>query len=106
MALRELLERIGGGCVLVVGDLYLDRYIFGTPSRISREAPIMVLDEERHDDRLGGGAAPALALAALGCEVAIAGIVGADAEGERVRALLAAAGIDTRAIVIDPGRPT
>jgi D-glycero-beta-D-manno-heptose-7-phosphate kinase len=101
-----LLERVAGASVLVVGDVYLDRYVFGTPSRISREAPIMVLNEDRQEDRLGGGAAPALALAALGCEVAIAGVVGADAEGERVRALLAEQGIDHSGVVVDPTRPT
>lgn len=103
--LAALLDRLGGR-VLVVGDLYLDHYIFGRPSRISREAPIMVLDEARREDRLGGGAAPALALRALGCEVALAGVVGDDAEGQRARALLAAAGIDTDGVVIDPSRPT
>jgi D-glycero-beta-D-manno-heptose-7-phosphate kinase len=104
--LRGLLERVGGGRVLVVGDLYLDHYIFGQPSRISREAPIMVLDEARREDRLGGGAAPALALRALGCEVALAGVVGDDAEGQRVRALLAEAGIAADGVVTDRNRPT
>jgi rfaE bifunctional protein kinase chain/domain len=66
----------------------------------------MVLNEERQEDRLGGGAAPALALAALGCQVAIAGVVGNDPEGTRVRELLVDAGIDTTAIVVDPDRPT
>jgi rfaE bifunctional protein kinase chain/domain len=105
-AVARLLERIAGARVLVVGDLYLDRYVFGTPSRISREAPIMVLHEERQEDRLGGGAAPALALAALGCTVAIAGVVGPDAEGECVRALLGAARIDHSGVLVDPTRPT
>jgi D-glycero-beta-D-manno-heptose-7-phosphate kinase len=104
--LLRLLDRVGGGCVLVAGDLYLDRYVFGTPSRISREAPVMVLNEERQEDQLGGGAAPALALAALGCQVAVAGVVGDDAEGVRVRELLAQAGIETSGVVVDPARPT
>jgi rfaE bifunctional protein kinase chain/domain len=104
--LRGLLERVGGGRVLVVGDLYLDHYIFGQPSRISREAPIMVLDEARREDRLGGGAAPALALRALGCEVALAGVVGDDVEGQRVRDLLDEAGIAAEGVIADPSRPT
>ncbi|HEX5164698.1 MAG TPA: PfkB family carbohydrate kinase [Thermomicrobiales bacterium] len=104
--LPELLERLGGKRVLVVADLYLDRYIFGSPSRISREAPIMVLDEERQEDHLGGGAAPALQLAALGYEVAVAGVVGDDRAGQQVVALLAEAGIDPGAVLIDPTRPT
>jgi rfaE bifunctional protein kinase chain/domain len=105
-SLLDLLNRLGGKRVLVVADLYLDRYVFGTPSRISREAPIMVLDEERQEDRLGGGAAPALQLAALGYEVAVAGVVGDDECGQSVVALLKQAGIDPSAVLIDPSRPT
>ncbi|HRA32763.1 MAG TPA: bifunctional ADP-heptose synthase [Thermomicrobiales bacterium] len=104
--LLDLLNRIGGSRVLVVGDLYLDRYIFGHPSRVSREAPIMVLTEDRQEDRLGGGTAPALALARLGCEVAICGVIGNDPEGQRVRTLLSDVGIDTDGVIIDPTRPT
>jgi rfaE bifunctional protein kinase chain/domain len=104
--LIELLDRVGDTCVLVAGDLYLDRYIFGSPARISREAPIMVLNEDRQEDRLGGGAAPALALARLDCRVLITGVVGDDQEGERVRELLYSAGIDASGVVVDPTRPT
>lgn len=104
--LLTLLERTSGHSVVVAGDVYLDHSIFGHPNRISREAPVMVLDEERREDRLGGGAAPALALRTLGCTVAFIGVVGADPEGERVRALLREAGIDTRGVVTDPTRPT
>lgn len=104
--MRTLLDRIGGQSVCVIGDLYLDHYIFGSPQRVSREAPVMVLDEERHEYRLGGGAAPALALQALGCEVALGGVVGDDAEGERVIELLTEIGIDASHVVVDPNRPT
>jgi rfaE bifunctional protein kinase chain/domain len=105
-SLHDLLGRLGNKRILVVADLYLDRYIFGSPSRISREAPIMVLDEERQEDRLGGGAAPALQLAALGYDVAVAGVVGDDRAGQIVVGLLAEAGIDPGAVLIDPTRPT
>ncbi|MCO5177643.1 MAG: PfkB family carbohydrate kinase [Thermomicrobiales bacterium] len=104
--LRELLSRIGGHHVVVVGDVYLDRYIFGKPSSVSREAPVMVLTEDRQEDRLGGGAAPALALAQLGCTVAFVGIVGDDAEGAVVRRLLDDAGVDSTGVVVDRQRPT
>ena len=91
---------------LVVGDLYLDHYVFGAPQRVSREAPVLVLDEERRENRLGGGAAPALALKALGCEVAIVGVVGDDEAGASVIALLEDAGIDASHVAVDPARPT
>lgn len=105
-SLIAYLRWIGGRRVLVVGDVYLDHSIFGRATRISREAPVMVLEEERREDRLGGGAAPALALRALGCDVAFVGVVGDDPEGVRVRALLAEAGIDAAGVVTDPSRPT
>lgn len=104
--MRELLDRIGGHRVLVIGDLYLDHYIFGSPQRISREAPVMVLDEGHQEHRLGGAGAPALALKELGCEVAVSGVVGDDTEGHQIIELVRRAGIDTTSITIDPSRPT
>jgi D-glycero-beta-D-manno-heptose-7-phosphate kinase len=68
-SLGALLENIAGRRFLVIGDLYLDAYIFGQPARVSREAPIMVLEETRREDRPGGGSAPGLALARLGSSV-------------------------------------
>ncbi len=105
-SLRALLARLGGKRVLVVGDLYLDHYIFGLPNGISREAPIMVLDEQRRLDQLGGGAAPALALRQLGYDVTVAGVIGDDPEGRRVIDLLTSAGIDASLVFVDPTRPT
>lgn len=104
--MRRVLEQIGGQKIFVIGDLYLDHYIFGTPQRISREAPVMVLDEERREHRLGGGAAPALALQALGCDVAVSGVVGRDDEGEIVVDLLKQRGIDSEHVTVDSSRPT
>jgi rfaE bifunctional protein kinase chain/domain len=103
---REILERIAGRRFFVIGDLYLDHYVFGSPQRVSREAPVMVLEEDRHEHRLGGGAAPALALAALACEVGIGGVVGDDAEGRRIVELLRAADIDAAHVLVDSSRPT
>ncbi len=104
--MREILEQIAGQRHAVVGDLYLDHYVFGQPQRVSREAPVLVLDEERREDRLGGGAAPALALKALGCDVAVTGVVGDDAAGRTVIDLLTAAGIDATHVAVDATRPT
>lgn len=104
--LREAITRIRGHRFLVVGDLYLDSYIFGQPSRVSREAPIMVLEETRREERPGGGSAPALALAMLGADVRQAGIIGDDPEGQRLLSLLGDAAIDTDAVLTDPDRPT
>ncbi|HUZ00657.1 MAG TPA: bifunctional ADP-heptose synthase [Thermomicrobiaceae bacterium] len=104
--LRPLLAAIRGRKVLVVGDLYLDRYVFGRPARISREAPIMVLEESRREDRPGGGTAPALAIHALGGEVWQAGVVGNDDEGRHLCRMLAERGIHAEGVLTDPSRPT
>lgn len=104
--LRPLLLAMTGRKVLVVGDLYLDSYIFGLPARVSREAPIMVLEESRREERPGGGTAPALAIAALGGEVWQAGVVGDDPEGRRLREILRSQGVHVDGILTDPTRPT
>ncbi|HEX5396442.1 MAG TPA: PfkB family carbohydrate kinase, partial [Candidatus Limnocylindria bacterium] len=104
--LRAALAAIRGRKLLVVGDLYLDCYIFGRPARVSREAPIMVLEETRREERPGGGTAPALAARALGAEVWQVGVVGDDAEGRELRGLLRAQEVNTDGVLIDPGRPT
>lgn len=104
--MRDILDRIAGQRHAVIGDLYLDHYVFGSPQRVSREAPVLVLDEERREDRLGGGAAPALALQALGCDVAAAGVVGDDPAGQTIVRLLTEAGIDASHVTIDTTRPT
>jgi D-glycero-beta-D-manno-heptose-7-phosphate kinase len=102
----DILDGIRDRRFLVVGDLYLDAYIFGAPSRVSREAPIMVLEEIRREQRPGGGTAPALALAELGARVWQVGIVGADDAGETLRQLLVEHGVDVSGVLVDPDRPT
>lgn len=105
-ALRPLLDRLQQVRVLVVGDLYLDHYIFGEPIRLSREAPVPVLDEHRQEDWPGGGTAPALEVAALGGQVWQAGIVGDDGEGRRLIEILRRRGVNVDGVFVDPERPT
>ena len=105
-SLRPLLAAMRGKKLLVVGDLYLDCYIFGLPARVSREAPIMVLEETRREERPGGGTAPALVARALGAAAWQAGVIGDDAEGQRLRRMLADQGVDVSGVLTDPTRPT
>jgi D-beta-D-heptose 7-phosphate kinase/D-beta-D-heptose 1-phosphate adenosyltransferase len=91
--------------MLIVGDLILDRYWFGASSRLSPEAPVPVVDEVREEWRLGGAANVARQLRVLGEDVVLAGVVGQDAAGERLRAMLAEEGIGTL-LVTDAQRPT
>lgn len=105
-AMIEILQRIASLRFLVVGDLYLDSYIFGQPARVSREAPIMVLEETRRENLPGGGCAPALALAKLGADVRQIGVVGSDPEGSTLSHLLSGANIDVSGVLCDSSRPT
>src|SRR2546421_278759 len=106
--LIDLVLRLGQPRVLVVGDLMLDRYVWGDAERVSQEAPVLLLHADRREERLGGAASVASMLRALGARVSVAGVVGPDAGGERVRRLLpdlvsgaGALGLRTRA---DPPR--
>lgn len=105
-ALAELVPRLAGRRVLVVGDLTLDEYLFGRATRLSREAPIPVLEWLRREIILGGAANPARNVVALGGVATQVGVLGADYEGEQLRALLAADGIATAGVITSPGRPT
>jgi len=104
--LLELVQRLGQPRVLVVGDLMLDRYVWGNASRISQEAPVILLSADRREERLGGASSVATMLRALGARVSLAGVVGADPDGARIRNLLVDLGIDDEAVLIDRGRPS
>ncbi len=92
--------------VLVVGDVCLDEYQFGRPVRLSREAPVPVLEFTRRQVVPGAAANPALNVVRLGGRAAIVGVVGDDEPGKTLRGLLAEAGIDVGGLVVDPGRST
>ena len=78
--------------VLVVGDVMLDLYTWGTAERVSPEAPVLVLKAEREEARLGGAGAVAALLAALDVQPALAGVVGDDPAGRVVSRLVAKLG--------------
>src|SRR3954462_4357863 len=103
---RTLLSRFASRRVLVVGDVMLDRFIIGTVTRISPEAPVPVVKFESEHSRLGGAANVAHNIAALGAKVTLVGIVGADAAAARLREQLDAAGLSSIGLVEDATRPT
>lgn len=104
--LLDAVEQLGQPKLLVVGDLILDRYVWGDAERISQEAPVILLREERQETRLGGAANVANMLIGLDARVDLAGVIGADADGRALTMDLARAGIGCDTIVADPGRPT
>ncbi len=104
--MNAALDRLPKTRVLVIGDLMLDRYLWGEVDRISPEAPVPVVRYVREETRAGGAANVANNLAALGCKVGVLGVVGKDAPAERLRAMLEEIGVDAAALVPDPERPT
>ncbi len=104
--LSETVDRLAEPRVLVVGDVVLDEYIFGVPTRLSREAPIPVLEFERRASIPGGAANPAHNIAALGATATLAAVVGDDAEGRHLLDLLRSAGVEPSCVLTDPARPT
>ena len=92
--------------ILLVGDLMLDQYTYGSIQRISPEAPVPVLNPQRQESRPGGAGNAALNLVSLGQSVRLLGRVGNDAPGQTLRRELDREGIDTNAVVIDETTPT
>jgi D-beta-D-heptose 7-phosphate kinase/D-beta-D-heptose 1-phosphate adenosyltransferase len=104
--LIDLVQRLGQPHVLVVGDLMLDRYVWGDAERISQEAPVILLHADKREERLGGASSVATLLRALGARVALAGVTGADSDGARIRQQLGDLEIDAEAVLPDASRPS
>src|SRR5262245_38213785 len=100
--LIDLVQRLGQPRVLVLGDVMLDRYVWGDAERISQEAPVILLRADRKEERLGGASSVATMLRALGARVSLVGVAGTDADALRVRNLLTESGIDHEGVVSDP----
>src|SRR5258705_14016693 len=83
--LRERVARFAGRRVAVLGDVMLDRYLWGRVERISPEAPVPVVDIERESASLGGSGNVAANLRALGGQAVLFAVAGADAAGRDLR---------------------
>jgi D-beta-D-heptose 7-phosphate kinase/D-beta-D-heptose 1-phosphate adenosyltransferase len=104
--LVELVRRLGQPRVLVLGDVMLDRYVWGNAERISQEAPVVLLRADRREERLGGAGSVAVMLQVLGARTSLLGVVGRDGDGLQVRHTLARLGIDSDGLIADADRPT
>ncbi len=96
---RQMLDACRERSILIVGDLMLDRYVKGIVQRISPEAPVPVLKVTGETAVPGGAANVAMNINALGGKAAVCGLVGNDASGNELLERLAAAGINTAAVV-------
>jgi D-beta-D-heptose 7-phosphate kinase/D-beta-D-heptose 1-phosphate adenosyltransferase len=103
---RQLAGQLAGRTVLVIGDLMLDHFVIGRVERISPEAPVPVVQFDHDDYRLGGAANVANNIAALGGRVELVGLVGQDAEADRLRRALDARSIGCGGLVTAPDRCT
>jgi D-beta-D-heptose 7-phosphate kinase/D-beta-D-heptose 1-phosphate adenosyltransferase len=103
---ESLFARTGGVRALVIGDLMLDEYLWGRTERISPEAPVQVVDVMREDVRLGGAGNVVNNLVALGCQVAVASVIGGDDNGTQLLHAFTGLGVDTTGIIEDPLRRT
>ena len=84
--------------ILVLGDLMLDRYSWGTVERISPEAPIPVLRLVREEERLGGAGNVVMNLKTLGCKVTVSGLIGKDSIGNQILDILSKEGFDNSGV--------
>ncbi len=103
---REILESAGGSRVLVLGDMVVDEHIIGHSTRLSREAPVPVIEQSDHLFLPGGAANLAYNARSLGSDVSVCGLVGDDEMGDTLRQILDDAGIHTAGLAVEPSRPT
>ena len=104
--LQSLIDRIAKVRIACLGDLMVDRYVYGEVSRISPEAPIPVMTRTSEAVMLGGAGNAARNVAALGATAVLAGVAGDDAEGDQALALIDAEPRLTGLIARAKGRPT
>lgn len=104
--LEKFLDRLPELRVLVIGDLMLDEYVWGSTERISPEAPVQVVDVVREDIRLGGAGNVINNLVTLGCEVHVASVLGDGRDGLWLRQCLEEKGVGTAGLLFDAMRTT
>jgi D-beta-D-heptose 7-phosphate kinase/D-beta-D-heptose 1-phosphate adenosyltransferase len=104
--LIELVDRLPGRKVVLVGDLMLDQYIYGDAERLSPDAPVPVLQFRKEDARLGGAGRVAADLATLGSSVRVVSILGADHTGTRIRQMLGERGCELSGLLEVAERPS
>jgi len=104
--LREYIDRFAAARILVVGDIIMDRFIWGSVTRISPEAPVPVVDVEQETQMLGGAANVIRNMATLGARPVLCGVVGDDRTGGDILSVLSRMGLKTDGVLRAPGRPT
>lgn len=88
MTIQEVFQKFEGINVLIIGDVMVDSYLWGSVHRISPEAPVPVVNVQKREQRLGGAANVALNVQSLGAKPIICSVIGSDTEGENLLRLL------------------
>lgn len=104
--LLSLIDQFHQPRVMVIGDLELDEFLTGQVERLSREAPVLIIRHEQTRQVAGGGANAVYNLAKLGGQVKGVGLIGKDEQGNALRGIFEAVGVDTTGILPDGDRPT
>lgn len=104
--LQSQAMRLAGHRIMILGDVILDEYIFGTATRMSREAPIPVLELIEKRFIPGGAANPAANIVSMGSAALQVGIIGEDHPGEILRDVTAERGIRIEGLLSTAKRPT
>jgi len=104
--LKRLIPRLRGKRIGVLGDLMLDRYLWGTASRLSPEAAVPVVDFVEQSECLGGSGNVAANIASLGARVEAFGVIGNDEPGRALQECLRGAGMADKGIIVDSKRVT
>ncbi len=102
----DIIKKMSGLHALVIGDVMLDAYIWGSIDRISPEAPVPVVRVKQRDYRLGGAANVALNVKALGASCTLCALIGDDEAGSRVSERMRVNDLDTSGLVTSESRPT
>ena len=102
----SILDRAGDLKLLCVGDIMLDRFVYGWIDRVSPEAPVPILLENRRVAMPGGAANVARNLASLGATVTLIGVVGDDAEGRELANIIGEIDRVAVDVISVRGRPT
>ncbi len=104
--IKKIFKNAGGKKICIIGDVMLDRYMFGTVSRISPEAPVQVFDLNNVENKLGGSANVSLNVKTLGAEPFLIGVIGDDEMGEILKYEMKSQGQDINGLIVDKNRPT
>src|SRR5215216_4126223 len=98
--LVDILRRFADQRIVIVGDAIADRFLHGSISRVSREAPVFILRHQQTETLPGGAANCAMNMVALGAQVSLVSVTGADEAGSELREKLEAAGVNIEGVIV------